>query len=193
MQNKELDALLFSVEAAHPNQEFDEASLGFWHASMAKNSMDEIKAAFAIHIDKSKFLPTIAEINEIIEKQRGPVFSIEDRAAQQWRIVIMAVVRQGVHHPPIFTDPITAHLIKTLFRWSRLCEMREDQEHWEQKRWIASYVQTANNPKDFLKIEASSELKALVSTITKPMDPNLRHKRIEELRKQAKKLEKESV
>lgn len=164
----QIDKILFKTEACYSGAEFDSASLDVWHDALAEFEIEEISAALRIHIKESKFLPKISEIIDIIEKNKGPQISIQSRAQQQWRIVLSAVATQGKNNPPTFSDPITANLVKTQFRWQYLCDMKQENENWEQKRWCEAFELAIESHPDMKQIEVSAKVKELAANVTKP-------------------------
>ena len=149
-RSREIDSILFKAETCYPNAEFDPSSFEVWHLALAEFEIEEISTAFSTHIKESKFLPTISEIIDIIKKNKGPQISIEARAQQQWRIVLAAVVTHGRANPPTFTDPITANLVKTQFRWPYLCDMRQENENYNDLNNV--YIYGFSAPEGAMKV-----------------------------------------
>ena len=168
-RSRQIDSILFKTEACYPAAEFDPASIDVWHEALAEFDIEEISKAFSIHVKKSKFLPTISEIIDIIKKNKGPQISIEARAQRQWRTVLAAVVTHGRANPPTFTDPITANLVKTQFRWPYLCDMKQENENWEQKRWCKAYDLAAEVYPNLLQIEVAPQVGKLADNVAKPV------------------------
>ena len=166
---RQLDNLLFQIEACYPHAAFDMNALDKWHAALADYEIPEISHALTIHLKRSRYLPTIAEVIQIIEETRNPI-TVEARSQQQWRVVMSAVRQFGKNRPPQFSDPITANLVRTQFRWSYLCEIEEVNEKWEQKRWCEAFELAADLHKDLVQVEAPSRLHALLDTVTKPVE-----------------------
>ena len=167
-RSRQIDSILFKTEACYPSAEFDPASLDVWHEALMEFDIEEITKAFSIHVKECKFLPVISEIIDIIKKNKGPQISIQSRAQQQWRIVLNAVATKGQNNPPTFSDPITANLVRTQFRWPYLCDMKQENENWEQKRWCEAFELAIESHPDMKQIEVSAKVKELAANVTKP-------------------------
>ena len=176
---REIDSILFNVEACYPNAEFNPASLDLWHRALAEYDIDEISKAFTAHVKKSRFLPTIAEIVTILEENRSPPINLEARAQQQWRVVIRTVRQIGLKEgPPRFADPITENLIRTQFSWEYLCNCRIENQNWEQKRWCEAYKLAAEIHRDLLRLEVPEQVLRLVDRIPKWVAGNYRRHQV---------------
>jgi hypothetical protein len=168
-RSQQIDGILFKTEACYPG-DLDSMSLDIWHEALAEFDIEEISKAFTIHVKQSKFLPVISEIIQIIEHNKGPQVSIEARAQQQWRVVMTAVRQRGLNQgAPIFADPITANFVKTQFRWTYLCEIKEQDEKWEQKRWCEAFELAIECHPDLKQIDALANVKELAANVTKPL------------------------
>ena len=98
-----------------------------------------------------------------------------------------AIRQHGARRRPIFADPVTEHLIKTQFTWSYLCDMLEENENWEQKRWCEAFDLAASIHADLLEIEVPDKVRGLLDTVTKPVAvPYDREIRIAKLRTQGR-------
>ena len=128
-----IDKVIFKT-ALYYNHEVVPPVLDLWHSSLAEFEIHDIYRAFSLHVKTARFFPVIAEIIDIIGRNKNKL-SIEARALQQWRVVMSAVRKYGINRRPQFADPITAHLIKSQFPWTYLCGFPEQEENWEQKRW----------------------------------------------------------
>jgi hypothetical protein len=169
-RSRQIDSILFKTEACYPAAEFDPASIDVWHEALAEFDIEEISTAFSTHVKESKFLPTISEIIHIIKSTKGPQTSIDARAQQQWRVVMDAVRRYGYRRgAPLFADPITANLIRTQFRWTYLCEIQEQDENWEQKRWCEAFELAEEVHPDMKQIEVSPQVGKLADNVAKPV------------------------
>lgn len=100
---------------------------------------DDFKDAMNQICRTSKFWPRPSEIIDVIEKQGNLNLKIETRADQQWRTVISAIRENGLNRPIEFDDPITRHLVSHGISWQYLCEIKQSDEKWEQKRFCRSY------------------------------------------------------
>jgi hypothetical protein len=161
---KEIDRLLTSM-AIYYDKDLPLVAIDIYHELWSEFNMDEIKAACTFHMKTCKFFPKASEICEII-KARRPNQSIEARALQEWRKVILAIRQRGEHRgPPQFKDKITNYLIATQFSWQRLCNMLVDKEEWEQKRWCESFELVDEETINQVLIEQNKELKKLTAPI----------------------------
>jgi len=169
-RSREIDSILFKAETCYPNAEFDPSSFEVWHLVLAEFEIEEISTAFSTHIKESKFLPTISEIFHIIKRNKGQQTSIEARTQQQWWLVMKAVRQRGLSRgAPLFADPVTANLVKTQFRWTYLCEIKEPDEKWEQKRWCEAFELAIECHPDLKQIDALANVKELAANVTKPL------------------------
>jgi hypothetical protein len=144
--------------------------LDLYHLLWADYEVSEISAASMIWMKNNRWFPKADEIIKIIESARGPQIDIKTRALEQWRVVLQQLQYHGSYHPPKFSDPITAHLLKNQFRWSYLSEMKVDEEQWEQKRWIEAFEAAAKVHQDLLEIGVSGKVMELISEIPKSID-----------------------
>lgn len=169
-RSRQIDSILFKTEACYPAGEFGPASIDVWHEALAEFDIEEISMAFSNHVKESRFLPTISEIVDRIKKNKRPQVSIEARAQRQWRIVLTAVARHGRAKPPVFADPITAKLVKSQFRWQYLCDMKQENENWEQKRWCEAFELAVEAHPDMKQIDAPHQVQKLANKIAKPVN-----------------------
>ena len=169
-RSRQIDSILFKAEACYHNAQFDPNSIDVWHEALAEYDIADISAAFTVHVKQSRFLPTVAEIIQIIKGVKDPQISIEARALQQWRVVVSAVRKYGTNKPPQFTDPITANLVRKQFRWSYLCGIEESKENWEQKRWCEAYDLAAEIHKDLLTLDVPRQVRKLLDKAAKPIE-----------------------
>jgi hypothetical protein len=141
--------------------------LTLYHLLWADQEVRDISAACTIWMKQNRWYPKADEIIKIIEEQKGPVIDIKHRALEQWRVVLQQLRHHGAYHPPSFSDPITAHLIRNQFRWSYLSEMKQSEEQWEQKRWIEAFEVAARVHQDLLQIDVPKQVMELIENVTR--------------------------
>lgn len=165
-RTRQIDGILFKTESCYPGMEFDPVSIPVWHDALAEYRISEISEAFSQHVKEAEFLPRISQIINRIKNKIDPQISIEVRALQQWGIVLTAVNKYGKAKPPEFSDPITAHLVRNQISWSYLCNMKQDDEKWEEKRWCEAYKLASEAHPNLIKIEAPQKVQELVKKLT---------------------------
>ena len=170
-RTQRIDEILYELEKVF-TKDLDETTINVYHKLLASYSVEEISAACSTWLSstgdrKFDYFPRPNQIIEIIEakKDKGP--RIEVRAQQQWRVILQQIKRHGPYHPPQFSDPITAHLVKTQFSWSYLCNMLENEENWEQKRWCEAFELAAELQKDLIALEVPKAVGKLLDTVAK--------------------------
>ena len=168
-RQKEIDKILLNM-AMYYGHELVPDVINIYHELLAGHSYQDINAACGIWMKENQWFPKANEIIGIIEKNKGPQVSIEARAQQQWRIVMTAVRRRGLNQgAPIFTDPITANLIRTQFSWPYLCKTEEKNGNWEQKRWCEAFELAIEAHPDMKQIKVPANVKDLAANVTKPV------------------------
>ena len=150
-------------------QQLTDDVIEIYHLLWAKYETEDITSACYIWMEKSRWFPKGNEIIELIETQKGPQISLQTRAQQQWRVILQQLKRHGPYHPPQFSDPITAELVKNQFSWSYLANMKESEENWEQKRWCEAFELAADLYKDVELLDVPESLKNLLADTTKPI------------------------
>jgi len=170
-RTQRIDEILYELEKVF-TKDLDETTINVYHKILGPYSVEEISAACSTWLAstgdrKFDYFPRPNQIIEIIEskKVKGP--RIEVRAQQQWRVILQQIKRHGDYHPPQFSDPITANLVKTQFSWSYLCNMEESEENWEQKRWCEAFVLAAELHKDLAALEVPEKVIKLLDGIGK--------------------------
>ena len=158
------DQIIYRAESCYQTC-LNETALQTYQEAMAEYPIEDISAAFTVHIKKSKYFPTIAEIIAIIEKNHNPI-QIESRSRVQWRQVVDSVRQRGLNRgAPRFADAVTDYLVKHEFNWRRLCEMTETEMHWEEKRWHESFAMAADLEHDLKRLEAPEKVMAMLEPI----------------------------
>ena len=138
MENKKEFLNIMNSVALIYDRKFSKAVLDMYWMLLREESFVEFKNAMQQICRTSKFWPKPSEIIDVIEKSKGPV-GIEAQAEQQWRVVVNAVRVHGISREPGFEDAKTAWLIKKQFGWGYLCDIKQNDEKWEQKRFCRSY------------------------------------------------------
>lgn len=167
--------------------------LSIYHELWAEYAIEDIAAAAKIWMKENRWFPLADGIIRIIEEQKGPKISIETRAQQQWRVILQQIKRHGAYHPPKFSDPITANLVKTQFSWSYLSYMKESEENWEQKRWCEAFKLAAELHKDLAALDVPRQVSKLLETTIKDVDPDPEPVPVDKIRSYRKMLEAQAA
>lgn len=164
-RTKTIDKMLMAMAIVY-DKDLPDAAIDLYHELLAPYPVELISAACHNCMTNSKWFPRPAEIIEQIRIAQGPQLSIDSRAQGEWRKVLTAVRQRGRSAgAPKFNDPITAHLVATQFNWVHLCEMREDNENWYEKRWCDAFALASELDLDQLRIIMSDDLKKLTGNI----------------------------
>lgn len=91
-RTRQLDIVLYRTEACYPGA-FEPAAIPVWHVALADHPILDISAAFTIHIKQSAYLPTIAEIIEILRKHQPAKLQINHFAGLKRHEVPAANIR----------------------------------------------------------------------------------------------------
>lgn len=155
-----IDKTLFLMSAYY-NYPLTEEVVELYHSLWADHELSDIDSACYIWMNDNKWFPKASEILKIIEKNKGPVISIEAIAQQQWRVVLKAISSNGINRPPVFPHPVTALLVKNQFPWSYLCSMEESDLNWEEKRWSSAFNLATEANINVLQIQAPAGARPL--------------------------------
>jgi hypothetical protein len=167
-RQEKIDKILLNM-ALYFGHELVPDTIDVYHKLFADYSHEQINSACWEWMYANQWFPRANEIIKIIEHNSDPQPSIQSRAQQQWRIVLSAVATQGKNNPPKFSDPITANLVRTQFRWPYLCDMKQENENWEQKRWCEAFELAIESHPDMKQLEAPAKVKKLAASVTKPV------------------------
>jgi len=91
-RTRQFDIVLYRTEACYPG-DFEPAAIPVWHIALADYPILDISAAFTIHIKQSPYLPTIAEIIEILRKNQPPKLQIDRNAGLKRHTVPVEKIR----------------------------------------------------------------------------------------------------
>lgn len=117
MTPSEAAKLVALLQAAYPNARWSEGTIGVYEMVLVDQDFNVTGTAIHRLIRSTKFLPTIAEILEVMaDIAVGPTRSGVDA----WGDVGMAIRRIGSYGLPKFDDPIVAECVKAL-GWRHLC------------------------------------------------------------------------
>jgi hypothetical protein len=113
------------------NQTISPARKTIYVTALAEYDYDQVRAAIMRHIQKSRFLPTPADIREQIDG------SDSDREGLAWSALTTAISRIGRYSSLIVEDPVVASAICITFgSWVGACESREGMHEavWHKRR-----------------------------------------------------------
>lgn len=167
-----VDRMLLAM-ANYYQQALTQDVVDLYHELWQRFEIDDISAACKTHMEESRWYPKASEIIDIIKRRQAPLSDIKVRALEQWRVVLQQLRRHGAYHPPQFSDPITAHLIKGEFRWSYLSNMKEDEEQWVQKRWCEAFEVAAAVHQDLIALDVPFKVTNLLETVAAQIGADL--------------------
>lgn len=144
-------------------QTLTEDVIDIYHRLWAGYPVEDVAAACEIWMKCNRWHPMVNQIIDILETRQGP--SLQTRAQVQWRVILQQIPKHGMYHPPRFSDPITANLVKSQFSWSYLCSMEESELNWEQKRWCEAFELAAELFEDLVQLEVPEEVGELLNTV----------------------------
>ena len=106
-----INAMLVEVYGYY-RQEIRETEILMWHKALQPFSVEEISAAFYVHIDRSEFLPRISSIKLLIApRSKALVFEELQRN----------VMHVGPYGTPVFRQAETASVVLLLGGWTTVC------------------------------------------------------------------------
>lgn len=164
----ELAEILFGL-AGNFGDTIDEYTIKLWLRCFEteKITVDQIRKAAIQIMQNAEFpkMPTYAQFRKYI------FGSPADKAQQQADLVIEFLRTNGRMATPIFSDPITGHLMRT--RWpyrTWAAEVKESELVWWRKEFIEAYKSYAKNPDTVpanRQLEAGQQVKKLAEGIGK--------------------------
>lgn len=126
MTGAEATELVAMALAAYPTQAARitdvavRAMRSMWADGLAHLDVAAVRAALLVHCRTAKFLPSIAELCELVAK--GAETGRSGMAA--WGDVLKAISRYGVHRVPQFNDPLVKRAVAAV-GWSAICNSEE--------------------------------------------------------------------
>lgn len=122
-------AALWRVEVTQPLVH------GYW-IGLRSLPIAQVERAFAAAMQRCRFLPTPAELRELVA---GP--KAEDRAVKAWACFERAVVVHGGYASVVFSDPVLNATIRSLGGWQRCCALPVDEfDKWLRQDFLKSYA-----------------------------------------------------
>ena len=108
--------------------------------ALKQYSLDQLRQAATNILRTRKYtkMPTVADFVSAIEGDQE--HADEDRAEMQAMAVISEIKRVGSYGNPKLTDPITASICKSVFRWNYLCQMPEADTSFFIRDFKAAYL-----------------------------------------------------
>jgi len=97
--------------------------------------MDEVRAA-CVELVRTRKFPGMPNTAEIIEKISG---TLMDQAERQANAVIAQIRSVGSYGSPKFSDPVTASLMSSRFRWGEVCKTPEKDLKWFVRDFVSAY------------------------------------------------------
>jgi len=110
--------------------------ISIWLQALDRFTADQIVGALTAHVtdpERGQFMPKPADVIRVLAG------TASDAALIAWGKVIATVRRHGSYADVVFDDPKIMQAIEQIGGWVRLCEMREEDEHWRQKDFTAIY------------------------------------------------------
>ena len=165
-ERKEFAEILYGL-AGNFGDTVDDHTAKIWARGFESEgiSLDQIRQA-AMKILKTRTIAKMPTFAEFLQAIQG---SSKDNAHAQADIVLEVLQQQGSRINPEFSDPVTAHLMSTRWRWERWAPyVKEDEIKWWRKEFIEAYQAYAGRPEmveHVKKVAAPQRLKRLASGI----------------------------
>lgn len=159
--NKDKFSAAMKALAVNAGTELTKDILSLYYETLKRFTDDQFDSAVKKILLTWKYnrIPPIAVIVENIE-QNGPQ-RIEDRAEIQATYVISCI---GQNYP-VFSDPVTAHLMSRRWRWNTWAPaVLESELKWWAKEFKDAY-RAFSGPDTTLQIEEMPELRKLTENI----------------------------
>ena len=134
---------LNAVLAAYPSQSSKlapstiAAMLEVWQDTLGDLDPDLLRMSVRRHIERSEFMPTVAEIRQAavdIARQASPA---HETAQEAWRKVRSSILSYGHNNKVTFANPITQAVVEQ-FGWYEMC-VSEDPEAVNRAQFIKAY------------------------------------------------------
>lgn len=131
------------VLAAYPSQAVKlptqtiAAMLEVWQSTLSDLDPDLLSIAARRHIERSEFMPTVAEIRQAaidISRQASPA---QETAQEAWAKVRQSILSYGHNRQVTFANPITQAVVNQ-FGWYEMCTS-EDPEAVNRAQFIKAY------------------------------------------------------
>jgi hypothetical protein len=136
MDNQKRVVETLTAVASLYKQDLAPGVISIWLQALDRFSADQIVGALTAHVtdpERGQYMPKPADVIRVLAG------TASDAALVAWGKVIGTVRRHGSYADVVFDDPKIMQAIEQMGGWVRLCEMREDDEHWRQKDFAAIY------------------------------------------------------
>ena len=119
------------------NKTLSKTAIRIYYEALKPYSFNDVNRALNILVRQSKFMPTIAEIVEIIEDKKSP----DALAEQAYNKLIRARKEVGAYASIIFDDPIIHRIVEQHGGWPAVCAMSKEEEQFTafKKNFIQEY------------------------------------------------------
>lgn len=117
-------------------RDLSEGVIALYWQGLSKYPVEDIEAAIMRHLqnpDSGQWMPKIADIVRMIEG------TTQSAAALAWAKVMRAVGAVGMHQSIVFDDPVIHLAIDDLGGWPKLCQCRDDELPFLQKRFETNF------------------------------------------------------
>jgi hypothetical protein len=99
-----------------------------------KYNITDIKKAASVIRKKSKYMPKIADFEELL----NPALSLDDRAEIAWSLVLKAIDKFGIYYSFTFQDKAIRKALD-IIGYSVICETLESELNWKKADFIKVY------------------------------------------------------
>ena len=116
---KQFAYLIAGIKSAYPSFKLnDKEQIRFWYACLKDLNITKLEQAVQLHIQNSKFPPTISELRELCQTKQETL-----DAGEAWQKVLSAIALYGRSQGGkalLSFDDVTAACVKRL-GWEQLC------------------------------------------------------------------------
>ena len=171
MTNQDLSRfteIMTGMAECFPSGRISHLSLELSYQALKKYSLDQITRAVSRLLISHKFntMPTIADIAETIDQAEGKI-PVEDKAEVQAGIVLEFLRTCGRDASPMFSDPITRHLMTTRWRYRQWAAyVIESDLKWWRREFIETYKAHASGVESGYFFPAGEKLRKIAQGVT---------------------------
>lgn len=171
MNEKDMTEIMVLLEMHYPSffkdrsEESIEMLVRIWGEIFAPYQKKELQMAIERLSKKTKWMPSVAEIIEEIEKTKDPIF--RKKGKEEWEKVLFAVRKFGYYNAREgleSLEPITREIVREMGGFSDICQ--SERIDVERKQFIEMYDEKINRYKE-LKLLGNSTTPEEKETLAK--------------------------
>lgn len=106
----------YPTQASRIGEKSIAAMRAMWADLLDDLEFGAVRAALQVYCRSNKWLPSPAELRELVASRGSPVRSGFDA----WGDVLRSVSRYGIHRSPVFEDPLVARAVEAV-GWAAIC------------------------------------------------------------------------